>query len=80
MQRDPTDPQDDVTRLQLRSASEAGVCPSCGKELPKGGGTGSGSLDDGLFCSLDCFAAFHGPRIWARHVRQHRPPDTGDEA
>jgi hypothetical protein len=33
-----------------------GPCELCGEAIPKGGGYGSGSLADGLFCSLRCYA------------------------
>lgn len=44
--------------LQLRASAEARVCPSCGVGIPEEGGHGSGALNDGLFCSLTCYARF----------------------
>jgi len=52
---------DELDILRLRASAEAEVCPSCGRQIVEAG-HGSGRLDDGLFCSLDCFAEFHyGP-------------------
>ena len=45
--------------VRLRACAEQKLCPSCGQEYDVGRGYGSGRLDDGLFCSLDCFAKFH---------------------
>ncbi len=35
---------------------QARVCSTCGEPIPKGGGYGSGSLADGLFCSFTCYS------------------------
>ena len=37
-------------------------CAYCGKNLEGEKIVGSGSFSDGLFCSLDCFAKFHGKK------------------
>jgi hypothetical protein len=52
---------DEVERLFLRSCLEEGRCPACGAPIRGGEGVGSGSLDDGLFCRLECFASYHYP-------------------
>jgi hypothetical protein len=79
MSQEPLEPLDPITRLQLRASIDAGVCPSCGANLDEGRHrTGSGDLDEGIFCSLDCFARFHGPRILRRHQRHRLPPDPSE--
>ncbi|WP_442786175.1 hypothetical protein [Methylobacter sp. YRD-M1] len=37
-------------------------CAYCGEDLKGKKIVGSGSFKDGLFCSLDCFARFHGKK------------------
>ena len=44
-------------RELLALALEEGYCPACGKPLTAPG-YGSGSLSDGLFCSLRCFGDY----------------------
>ena len=44
-------------RQTARISIQLGVCPQCGAALVRPG-YGSGSLADGLFCSLDCFGRF----------------------
>jgi uncharacterized protein (UPF0212 family) len=66
---EPLEPLDEVTRMQLRAAADSHICPSCGTEIDASQATGSGALDDGLFCSLTCFSRFHEKRIAERHVR-----------
>jgi hypothetical protein len=51
------------------------VCPNCHNSIPEGGATGSGSHADGLFCSLDCYAEYHGPSIARR--RRHKAQPNG---
>ena len=46
-------------------------CAYCGKSLEGERIVGSGSFNDGLFCSLDCFAKFHGKKRFEN-------PQTGD--
>lgn len=41
------------------------ACDCCGGNIPVSGGYGTGSLADGLYCSLDCLARVvyeSGPR------------------
>jgi len=47
-----------VLRLQLLSYRAERRCPNCGMHYRSAGGYGSGRVDDGVFCSLDCFAKF----------------------
>jgi hypothetical protein len=44
-------------RRALAEAIEAGVCPVCGAEIPRGSGVGSGAAADGLFCGVSCYAS-----------------------
>lgn len=39
----------------LRRLREAGVCPNCGNEIPKGQAVVRGT---GSFCGLDCIALY----------------------
>jgi len=58
-EKEPCSPHEsELRRLQLRAYLEEGRCPNCGLVFEKKHGYGSGRLDDGLFCSLDCFAVF----------------------
>jgi hypothetical protein len=49
----------------IREATRSGACPFCHKRLPDNP-VGSGSRRDGLFCNLDCQAAFHAEYFQAR--------------
>lgn len=40
-------------------ALRLGVCPKCGAELTETRRYGSGSLADGIFCSLSCMSTYH---------------------
>lgn len=53
-------------KRRIAHAHKAGACPQCDKPIPAGGGIGTGRLDDGLFCSLECFASFHGDMLEER--------------
>jgi hypothetical protein len=44
-------------RAQIEDAGRRGVCPNCGKPLGSGR-VGTGSLVDGVFCSLGCLTKF----------------------
>ena len=59
---------DAARRAALETCRERGLCPNCGATVSKG--WGSGSLQAGLFCSFDCFAAFSGPELQERARRQ----------
>ncbi len=52
-----TDPTKD-TQQRIEEANRDGLCPRCRRPLGPGR-VGSGALRDGVFCSLDCQAAFH---------------------
>jgi hypothetical protein len=50
----------------LAACRLAGVCPVCDKPI-EGGGYGTGRIDDGLFCSLECVAIYwYEPRSGTR--------------
>ena len=34
-------------------------CPCCGADVGAGKAIGDGSRENGVFCSLDCYAKFH---------------------
>ena len=42
-----------------------GICPVCHNQLAQR--IGSGKLDDGVFCSMDCYAKWHGASLVQRH-------------
>lgn len=63
----PLDPGDESRDRLVEYAYALGICPNCGRSIAsrvdgsgkvRPDGYGSGSLPDGLFCSLDCFASF----------------------
>jgi len=60
---------DTATRRKLREARARGECPQCRENVVEGFGTGR--LEDGIFCRLECFVAFR-----TELARQHRllPP------
>ncbi len=52
----------------VRKALEAGVCPECGKPAgPDSERFGTGRIDDGYFCSLDCLGTFYEDENRERH-------------
>lgn len=46
-----------AARIEWGRASKR--CPYCGADLEGKRVVGSGSFQDGIFCSLDCFTRFH---------------------
>lgn len=59
---------------RIAAARQDETCPECGKPLPSGGErVGSGALADGVFCSLDCQAAFHED-YYRERARASNPP------
>ena len=48
---------------RIRDAAAEDRCPQCARPLGSSSAerrrVGSGRLADGVFCSLECFAAFH---------------------
>ncbi len=50
---------DDATRLRLADCAREGVCPSCGQPLDALRRVGTGAVEDGYFCSMDCLAQQH---------------------
>jgi hypothetical protein len=53
-----------------------GVCPACHGELSQR--IGSGKLDDGVFCSLDCYASWHRASLVQRHKMQTQRTCQGE--
>lgn len=49
--------------LRIRVAAQDDTCPHCGSALGRdaeeGRRLGTGSLSDGVFCSLECMSSFH---------------------
>jgi hypothetical protein len=52
-------------REQIEDARLREICPHCGKPLGDDR-VGSGSLADGVFCSLACLSSFHDEYFQAR--------------
>jgi hypothetical protein len=52
-------------RAAIDDGRASGTCPECGKPLDTAA-VGSGSLSDGVFCSLACLARFHEEYIRER--------------
>jgi hypothetical protein len=51
--------QEEEAKRLVAFAYKMQLCPNCEKEIAdRMNAYGSGSLADGLFCSLDCFASF----------------------
>lgn len=46
-------------RDRIARGHDKGLCPNCWGLIEPGEGVGSGRLADGIFCGLDCQAAFH---------------------
>jgi hypothetical protein len=59
-------------RRRIARGHEEGTCPNCGNVIEPGKGCGPGSLSDGIFCGLDCQAAFHEDHYRER-IRASRP-------
>lgn len=49
----------------LRNCLEQNICPTCQKELSNK--VGSGKLEEGTFCSLECNAKWHEAAFIKRH-------------
>lgn len=46
---------EEATRLFLASCLERQICPTCGGNLTQTNRYGTGSLRDGIYCSMACF-------------------------
>lgn len=56
---------------RIAEANQADQCPECGRPLgPER--VGSGAHRDGIFCSLECQAAFHED-YYRERIRASRP-------
>lgn len=55
----------------LLDCARRGVCPACGK--PTVTKIGTGRVEDGVFCSLDCNAKWRGAEL----VRKHQEARSG---
>jgi hypothetical protein len=71
---------DEQERLYLETCLEERRCPVCRRSIPEGEGVGTGSLQDGLFCQLDCLATYHYSRGRPRLETEleDMQPDDGD--
>ena len=49
---------DTTETVYLKHCLERKKCPYCGRDLVDGQRVGTGRFDDGVFCSLDCFAKY----------------------
>ena len=49
----------------LAKCLQEGVCPKCRQALAQK--YGSGRFEDGVFCSLDCYAEWHKGALIRRH-------------
>jgi hypothetical protein len=58
-------------RAAIEHARRTDTCPQCRRPLAEDR-VGSGSLTDGVFCSLDCQAQFHDDYFRER-IRQGLP-------
>ena len=50
--------EDEKAYLQL--CDETAICPQCQKPVPPVKAVGSGRIDEGKFCRLDCYALISG--------------------
>lgn len=50
---------DENIQIWIRTCLDRGICPQCQMPIAQYKGVGSGKLDEGLFCSLDCFGRFY---------------------
>ena len=60
----------DHERKLLLKCAEDGVCPLCGK--PTIEKVGSGRVEDGVFCSLDCVAKWRGAELVRKYQKLGR--------
>jgi hypothetical protein len=49
----------------LGECMEEGICPACHQPITKK--FGSGRFEDGVFCSMDCYAEWHKGSLIRRH-------------
>jgi hypothetical protein len=68
MSRSPEDLEAERRRA-IEEGRSTGTCPACGTTLEPGSGVGSGSLKDGLFCSISCYATFNAETLRLRTDR-----------
>ena len=64
--------------LKRRDSVQHRRCACCSADLAQTGIVGTGRFDDGLFCSLDCMAAFNAgkpapsnPRVSPPQSKKH---------
>jgi hypothetical protein len=60
---------------RIARGHDQGLCPNCWSSIEPGGGVGSGRLADGIFCGLDCQAAFHKD-YYRERARASNPPQN----
>ncbi len=62
---------DSETRKVLQEARSRGECPQCHETVVEGFGTGM--LEDGIFCRIECFVAFRIELVKKHGLKP--PPD-----
>jgi hypothetical protein len=55
----------EIEQRYLARCRANGICPACHNGLAQR--IGSGKLDDGIFCSLACYAKWHSASLVQRH-------------
>jgi hypothetical protein len=60
----------------LRQCVEQNNCPVCQQPIAKKLGTGR--IQDGLFCSLDCYGKWNEKSLVRRHIERVKKGTTGE--
>jgi hypothetical protein len=69
----------EARRARIRAAEAKSECPVCGKHIGDGEGFGSGAKDEGLFCSVPCYAKFNEPTLRLRLSEMQTEEDESGE-
>lgn len=56
----------------LLRCNAQGICPKCGEPVTSGNAVGSGRLENGRFCSLDCYGSYYQQELKDRHEQRLR--------
>jgi len=64
---------------RIRAAGTKSECPVCGKHIEAGEGVGSGAKDEGIFCSVPCYAKFNEPTLRLRLSEKLDDPDDASD-
>ena len=57
---------DDTMPQRILDSYQKGICPRCENPIRASGGVGTGRIEEGLFCSLDCYSRFYGRELEER--------------